>query len=86
MAKLIFNIDNDNFREASNIELVVPDDMDIWEYKIMCIRLASAMGYTESTIKRAFGEEEYNHTEDELRFREFLEIINVYTGSLINTI
>jgi hypothetical protein len=44
------------------------------------------MGYTESTIKRAFGEEEYNHTEDELRFREFLEIINVYTGSLINTI
>jgi hypothetical protein len=86
MAKLIFNIDNDNFREASNIELVVPDDMDIWEYKIMCIRLASAMGYTESTIKRAFGEEQYNHTEDELRFREFLEIINVYTGSLINTI
>jgi hypothetical protein len=86
MAKLIFNIDNDNFREASNIELVVPDDMDIWEYKIMCIRLASAMGYTESTIKRAFGEEKYNHTKDELRIREFLEIINVYTGSLINTI
>jgi hypothetical protein len=86
MAKLIFNIDNDNFREASNIELIVPDDMDIWEYKIMCTRLASAMGYTESTIKRAFGEEQYNHTEDELRFREFLEIINVYTGSLINTI
>ena len=86
MAKLIFNIDNDNFREASNIELIVPDDMDIWEYKIMCTRLAAAMGYTESTIKRAFGEEKYNHTEDELRIRKFLEIINVYSGSLINTI
>lgn len=86
MAKLIFNIDNNNFREASNIELTVPDDMDIWEYKIMCIRMASAMGYTESTIKRAFGEEEINYTESELRFREFLQVINVYTGSLLNTI
>ncbi len=86
MGKLIFTNDTEYNREASNIEFTLPDDMDIWEYKIMCTRLASAMGYTESTIKRAFGEEQYNHTEDELRFREFLEIINVYTGSLINTI
>ena len=86
MGKLIFNIDNNNFREASNIELTVPDDMDIFEYRIMCIRLASAMGYTESSIKRAFGEEELTQTESELRFKEFLQTINVYTGSLINTL
>lgn len=86
MAKLIFNIDNDNFREASNIELTVPNDMDIFEYRIMCIRMASSMGYTESSIKRAFGEEELTQIQSELRFKEFLETINSYTGSLINLI
>ena len=86
MGKLIFTNDSEYNREASNIELTLPDDMDIFEYRIMCIRMASAMGYGETSIKRAFGEEELTQTESELRFKEFLEIINVYTGSLLNTI
>lgn len=47
----------DEVREANVIEFTVPDDMDIYEYRIMCIRLASALGYTSETIKRGFGEE-----------------------------
>lgn len=86
MAKLIFTTDREYNREASNIELTLPDEMDIFEYRIMCIRMASAMGYGETSIKRAFGEEETKYSESDLGFKEFLETINVYTGSLLNTI
>jgi hypothetical protein len=60
MGKLIFRYTEDdmidNNREASKIELTVPDDMNIQEYKVMCVRLASAMGYTEKTIQSGFGD------------------------------
>ena len=46
MAKLIFIIEEDQNREASKIEFEVPNDMDVWEYKRMCVRMAGAMGYT----------------------------------------
>ena len=50
MGKLIFSYTDKDFiesnREASKIELDVPDDMDINEYKVVCVRLASAMGFT----------------------------------------
>ena len=60
MGKLIFTYtDNDfieNNREASKIELDVPDDMDINEYKIVCVRMASAIGYGNKSITKAFGD------------------------------
>ena len=59
MAKLIFRYTDElleDCREASEIEFKVPDDMDINEFKVMCVRLASAMGYHEKSIKRAFGD------------------------------
>ena len=44
MGKLIFNYTDkdfiDNSREASKIEFDVPDDMDIHEYKVICVRMA----------------------------------------------
>ena len=59
MGKFKFKYTDDdmveNNREASKIELEVPDDMDIFEFKIACIRMAAAMGYTESTIEKGFG-------------------------------
>jgi len=59
MGKLIFRYTEDdmieNNRESSKIQLTVPDDMNIYEYKVMCVRLASAMGYTEATIEKGFG-------------------------------
>lgn len=60
-AKLTFEFLNNNDtefenREASKIEFTVPDDMNIWEYKVMCIRLASAIGYAPKSIDTAFGD------------------------------
>ena len=34
--------------------------MTVNEYKVMCMRLASAIGYTEKTIDKAFGDVEYD--------------------------
>lgn len=54
MAKFIFITDNDDCREASKIEFEVPNDLTIFEFKNMCIRMASAMGYHHNTILKAF--------------------------------
>ncbi len=57
MAKLIFITEDSENREASEIEFKVPNDLDIWEYKRVCMRMAGAMGYTSLSIKKAFGHE-----------------------------
>lgn len=56
MGKLIFKYtETEKNREASTIELTVPDDMNIGEYKIMCVRLAHSMGFQETSIQKEFG-------------------------------
>ena len=79
MAKLIFIIDESENREASKIEFEVPHDMDVWEYKRMCVRMAGAMGYTSLSVKKAFGQEYLRNVEEELN--TIFE--NAYSGSLI---
>ena len=79
MAKLIFIIEEQENREASKIEFEVPNDMDVWEYKRMCIRMAGAMGYTSLSVKKAFGQEYLRNVEEELN--TIFE--NAYSGSLI---
>ena len=79
MAKFIFIIEESENREASKIEFEVPNDMDVWEYKRMCIRMAGAMGYTSLSVKKAFGQEYLRNVEEELN-----EIFkNAYSGSLV---
>ena len=78
MAKFIFIIDEEENREASKIEFEVPNDMDVWEYKRMCIRMAGAMGYTSLSVKKAFGQEYLKNVEEELN--QIFE--NAYSGSL----
>jgi hypothetical protein len=78
MAKLIFIIDEEQNREASKIEFEVPNDMDVWEYKRMCIRMAGAMGYTSLSVKKAFGQEYLRNIDDELN--KIFE--NAHSGSL----
>lgn len=59
MGKLIFKYTDElleDNREASEIELTVPDDMNIHEFKVMCVRLASSMGYQQSSIEKSFGD------------------------------
>ena len=79
MAKFIFIIDEEDNREASKIEFEVPNDMDVWEYKRMCMRMAGAMGYASLSIKKAFGQEYLNNVGEDLN-RIFQ---NAYSGSLV---
>ena len=79
MAKFIFIIDEAENREASKIEFEVPNDMDVWEYKRMCVRMAGAMGYTSLSVKKAFGIEYKKDLDTEIK--EIFE--NAYSGSLI---
>lgn len=79
MAKLIFIIDEAENREASKIEFEVPNDMNVWEYKRMCIRMAGAMGYASLSVRKAFGQEYKDTLQEELN-----EIFkNAYSGSLV---
>jgi hypothetical protein len=78
MAKFIFIIEEQENREASKIEFEVPNDMDIWEYKRMCIRMAGAMGYASLSVKKAFGKEYLNNVEEELN--QIFQ--NAYSGSI----
>jgi hypothetical protein len=78
MAKLIFIIEEQENREASKIEFEVPNDMDVWEYKRICIRMAGAMGYTSLSVKKAFGQEYLRNVEEELN--TIFE--NAYSGSI----
>ena len=80
MGKLIFNYTDkdfiDNSREASKIEFDVPDDMDIHEFKVMCVRMASAMGYQEKSIQKGFGDLVYGE-EDVNTLKELLNELNI---------
>ena len=78
MAKLIFIIEEELNREASKIEFEVPNDMDVWEYKRMCIRMAGAMGYASLSVRKAFGKEYLNNVEEELN--QIFQ--NAYSGSI----
>jgi len=80
MGKLIFTYTDKDFiennREASKIEFDVPDDMDIHEYKVMCVRLASAIGYGDKTIKKSFGDLVYGN-EDKDNLKKLLDELNI---------
>lgn len=73
---IVSNDDYEN-REASKIELTVPSDMTIWEYRIMCKRLASAIGYTNKSIESAFPHIELDMNDELTRFDEHIrQLIN----------
>ena len=90
MAKLIFNYSGEMLeecREASEIKMTIPDDFDIHEYKVICMRMAAAMGFTESTIKESFGKTLYDidavyDNQLDIEFNNFLKstLLN-YTSS-----
>lgn len=84
MARLEYHSEEPLNREANHITFDVPDDMNISEYKIVCVRLASAMGYHPSSIYKAFGELDYE-TKSDRDFKKLLKSLNIETvsGSLI---
>jgi len=71
MAKFIFKLEEDGVREASSIEFKVPDDMNITEFKIVCVRMAHSLGYSPNSIDTAFGPIETHKTKEE-SFRRFI--------------
>jgi hypothetical protein len=84
MGKLIFTYTDKDFiennREASKIELDVPDDMDINEFKVVCIRLAATMGYANKSITRAFGDLVYGD-EDIKNIKDLLDELNIKSNN-----
>ena len=80
MGKLIFNYTDKELlevqREASKIEFEVPDDMNISEFKVMCVRLASAIGYHENSIKKSFGDLVFGNDEPN-SIKELLDELNI---------
>tara|TARA_Y100001937_G_scaffold126321_1_gene195305 strand:- start:3671 stop:3940 length:270 start_codon:yes stop_codon:yes gene_type:complete len=80
MGKLIFTYTDKDFltlnREASKIELDVPDDMDINEFKVVCVRLASTLGYSSKSIKKSFGDLVFGN-EDKNDLKELLDELNI---------
>ena len=80
MGKLIFTYTDKDFiennREVSKIEFDVTDDMNIHEYKVICVRLASAIGYGDKTIKKSFGDLIYGD-DDTNELKELLHELNI---------
>ena len=79
MAKLIFKYTDEileDCREASEIEFTLKDDININEYKIICVRMASALGFHQNSIQKAFGELVYGSDEEE---QEIKKLINELT-------
>ena len=79
MGKLRFRYTDElveDIREAKEIELTVPDDMDINEFKVMCVRMASAMGYQEKSIQKSFGDLIFGD-EDVNTLKELLDELNI---------
>lgn len=60
MAELTFKytdeVSDEENREVGEVTLSVPNDMTIQEYKVVCIRMASTLGYSSRTIKKGFGD------------------------------
>jgi phage-related protein len=69
MANLTFKYTDKELenREASQIEFIVPEDMDINEYKVVCMRLAAAMGYCNDSIVKTFGTDDIDKIGDGLK-------------------
>lgn len=77
MAKLIFRLTDalDENREVSEIEFTVPDDMNINEFKVICVRLASSLGYHPNSIQKAFGDLDFGEEKDE-ELKQLLHELN----------
>lgn len=78
MAVFEYRVDSLYNKEASKITFEVDDDMDIHQYKVICMRMASAMGYSDKSIKASFGDIYDGDTENE--FNELIQM--VFSGSI----
>ena len=69
--KLIY-LRGDESREAEKIEMDIPSNLTIKEFKRLCVRLAYSLVYGEKGIKKTFGVGELNPDQDMEGFRKLL--------------
>lgn len=75
MATLVYEKSNEG-KEVNQISFTIDDELDIYEFKTICVRLASSLGYTESSIKKAFGYES-----GDFQSLDFDDLIKVLSGN-----
>jgi len=67
MARLEYKSDYIDNREMSKIIFEFSDDLTIDEFKIICKRLASAIGYADGSIKTTFGDDTSPNIDEEYK-------------------
>lgn len=75
-SKLTYETNDPLIREASKIELEMPSDLTIHEFKTMCIRLAHTIGYHENSIDRAFGDVKDQQSKNDRTMWDLIKTIN----------
>lgn len=84
MAKLIFKYTDElleNLEEASEIEFTIKDELNIHQFKILCVRMASALGFHQNSIQKSFGELVYGDEEMDNEFKKILDEIFTRTNN-----
>ena len=61
-----------NSRETTKIDFEFESDLNVKEFKRLCIRLAYSLGYGEKSIKKQFGVGELKPDQDMEGFRKLL--------------
>ena len=64
--KLIY-LRGDESREAEKIEMDIPSNLTIKEFKIICRRLALSLGYGSDAVKREFGKDKEVGNKNQLK-------------------
>tara|TARA_B100000424_G_C22937954_1_gene499084 strand:- start:1176 stop:1394 length:219 start_codon:yes stop_codon:yes gene_type:complete len=64
--KLIY-LRSESSREAKKIEMDIPPNLTISEFKIVCRRLAASLGYGQESIGKAFGYDKEVGNENQLK-------------------
>ena len=80
MDKLIYERDETDYldigiREPIRFVFELPEDLNIHEFRITCMRLAHALGYHHNSIKDGFGDEFETPAENKIR-DDFLDLMD----------
>lgn len=74
MSKFIY-VDTENNSEANRIEFDINGEIDIFKFKLLCMRMALAMGYSPKNISEVFGDVR-NNVEFQNELKQFNQYIN----------
>ncbi len=73
MARLEYTTDSIDNREMNKIVFEFEDELTITEFKLICKRMAAAMGYSDTNIKSAFGDDVSPNFDEE--YKELIESV-----------